>query len=120
MGWKRLLFVPALFPPGEMAQRYNVPQRLVVSGPYRYVRNPLYLTDMTLIGSAALLVQSWFLVVVLVVYIAQLGMQVRLEERELKQRFGEQYERYLKAVPRFIPRLTPVDPRAIYGEEDGT
>jgi protein-S-isoprenylcysteine O-methyltransferase Ste14 len=120
MGWKRLLFVPALFPPGEMAQRYDVHQRLVVSGHYRYVRNPLYLTDMTLIGSAALLTQSWFLVAVLVIYIAQLGMQLRLEERELRQRFGTQYERYLKAVPRFIPRLTPVDPSEIYGEESST
>jgi protein-S-isoprenylcysteine O-methyltransferase Ste14 len=45
-------------------------------------------------------------------------MQVRLEERELRQRFGVQYERYLKAVPRFIPRLTPVDPEAIYGVEE--
>jgi protein-S-isoprenylcysteine O-methyltransferase Ste14 len=118
MGWKRLLFVPALFPPGEMAQRYDVPQRLVVAGPYRYVRNPLYLTDMTLIGSAALLTQNWFLVATLLIYIAQVGMQVRLEERELRQRFGVQYERYLKAVPRFIPRLTPVDPKAIYGVEE--
>jgi len=117
MGWKRLLFVPALFPPGEMAQRYDVPQRLVVSGPYRYVRNPLYVTDMTLIGSTALLTQNWFLVVALAVYVAQLVMQLRLEERELRNRFGAQYERYLKAVPRFIPRLTPVDPQEIYGEE---
>lgn len=116
MGWKRLLFVPALFPPGEMAERYDVPQRLVVSGPYRYVRNPLYVTDMTLIGSTALLTQNGFLVFTLVIYIAQLAMQLRLEERELRQRFGAQYERYLQAVPRFIPRLMPVDPREIYGE----
>ncbi len=116
MGWKRLLFVPALFPPGEMAERYDVPQRLVVSGPYRYVRNPLYVTDMTLIASTALLTQNWFLALTLVIYIAQLTMQLRLEERELRQRFGAQYERYLQAVPRFIPRLTPVDPREIYGE----
>lgn len=116
MGWKRLLFVPALFPPGEMAEQYNVPQRLVVSGPYCYVRNPLYVTDMTLIGSTALLTQNWFLVATLIVYIAQLVMQLRLEERELRQRFGEPYERYLKAVPRFIPRLRPVDPKEIFGE----
>ncbi|MCS6772892.1 MAG: isoprenylcysteine carboxylmethyltransferase family protein, partial [Thermoflexales bacterium] len=84
--------------------------------PYRYVRNPLYVTDMTLIGSTALLTQNWFLVVTLVIYIAQLTMQLRLEERELRQRFGEPYERYLKAVPRFIPRLRPVDPKEIFGE----
>jgi protein-S-isoprenylcysteine O-methyltransferase Ste14 len=116
MGWKRLLFVPALFPPGEMAEKFDVPQKLVVSGPYRHVRNPLYVTDMTVIASTALLTQNWFLVITLVIYIAQLVMQLRLEERELRNRFGVQYERYLKAVPRFIPRLSPVDPKEIYGE----
>jgi protein-S-isoprenylcysteine O-methyltransferase Ste14 len=114
MGWKRLLFVPALFPPGQGAEENSVPQKLVVSGPYRYVRNPLYDTDMTVIASTALLTQNWFLVLTLSIYIAQLIMQLRLEERELKQRFGAPYERYLKLVPRFIPRLTPVDPREIY------
>ncbi len=118
MGWKRLLFVPALFPPGELAEQYDVPQRLVVSGPYRYVRNPLYLTDMTLIGSTALLTQNFFLIMLLGVYVAQLVMQLRLEERELLARFGEPYARYLKAVPRFIPRLRPVDPKVIYGEDE--
>jgi protein-S-isoprenylcysteine O-methyltransferase Ste14 len=99
-----------------MAEKYDVPQRLVVAGPYRYVRNPLYVTDMTVIASTALLTQNWFLVITLLIYIAQLVMQLRLEERELRNRFGAQYERYLKAVPRFIPRLTPVNPKEIYGE----
>lgn len=116
MGWKRLLFVPALFPPGPMAEQYDVPQRLVVSGPYRYVRNPLYVTDMTVIASTALLTQNWFVVLTFLIYVAQLVMQLRLEERELGRRFGAQYERYLKAVPRFIPRLTPVNPEEIYGK----
>jgi protein-S-isoprenylcysteine O-methyltransferase Ste14 len=116
MGWKRLLFVPALFPPGRGAEENDVPQRLVVSGPYRYVRNPLYVTDMTVIASTALLTQKWLLVITLLIYVAQLLIQLPLEERELRQRFGAQYERYLKHVPRFIPRLSPVDPRVIYDE----
>ncbi len=116
MGWARLLFAGALFPPGEPAQQNNVPQRLVVSGPYRYVRNPLYVTDATLIAATALVTQQLVLAMLLVIYLMQLAMQIRLEERELRQRFGEPYERYLRAVPRFIPRLTPVDPADIEGE----
>src|SRR5215210_1173816 len=41
MGWARLLFAGALFPLGSGAEDYRVPQRLVIEGPYRHVRNPL-------------------------------------------------------------------------------
>lgn len=113
MGWARVLFAAALFPPGRGAEERNIPQKLVVQGPYRYVRNPLYDTDMTLIAATALLTQNWGIVLLLAAYIAQLIMQLRLEERELRARFGGAYIRYCQLVPRFIPRLTPVDPREI-------
>jgi protein-S-isoprenylcysteine O-methyltransferase Ste14 len=113
MGWARVLFAAALFPPGRGAEEHGIPQKLVVSGPYRYVRNPLYDTDMLLMLGTALLTRNWGLVVLLAAYIAQLVMQLRLEERELRVRFGETYARYCRLVPRFLPRLTPVDPREI-------
>ena len=118
MGWARVLFAAALFPPGQGAEEQNIPQRLVVVGPYRYVRNPLYDTDMTLMLGAALLTRNWGLVLLLAAYIAQLVMQLRLEERELRARFGPTYVRYCQLAPRFIPRLTPVDPAQIYGSDD--
>jgi protein-S-isoprenylcysteine O-methyltransferase Ste14 len=114
MGWARVLFAAALFPPGQGAEEHNIPQRLVIVGPYRYVRNPLYATDMTLILGTMLLTQSWGLALLLGAYIAQLVMQLRLEERELRARFGETYIRYCQLVPRFIPRRTPVDPHEVY------
>jgi protein-S-isoprenylcysteine O-methyltransferase Ste14 len=113
MGWARVLFAAALFPPGRGAEEQNIPQKLVVRGPYRYVRNPLYDTDMTLMLGAALLTQNWGLLLLLAAYIAQLIVQLRLEERELRARFGAAYTRYCRLVPRFIPRLTPADPREI-------
>jgi protein-S-isoprenylcysteine O-methyltransferase Ste14 len=63
----------------------------------------------------AILSGKWFVVAVLAAYLVQLGMQLYLEERELKTRFGEAYERYCRLVPRFVPRLTPVDPDEISG-----
>jgi protein-S-isoprenylcysteine O-methyltransferase Ste14 len=113
MGWARLLFASALFPPGQGAEENNIPQKLVVVGPYRYVRNPLYVTDITVILGTALLTQNWALVVLLAAYIAQLALQLPLEERELRIRFGQPYRRYCQLVPRFIPRLRPVDPGQI-------
>ncbi|WP_166179080.1 methyltransferase family protein [Rubrobacter tropicus] len=109
MGWARLLFAGALFPPGAGAEENNVPQRLVLEGPYRYVRNPLYDTDFALILGSALLTSNWFLVLLAALYAAQLALQLPLEERELRQRFGQPYRRYCEVVPRFVPRLRPVD-----------
>jgi protein-S-isoprenylcysteine O-methyltransferase Ste14 len=119
MGWARLLFASALFPPGQGTEEHNIPQKLVIVGPYRYVRNPLYDTDMTLILGTALLTQNWGLIILLAAYIGQLVLQLRLEERELRARFGEPYRRYCQLVPRFMPRLTPVEPSQVYGNEAG-
>jgi protein-S-isoprenylcysteine O-methyltransferase Ste14 len=118
MGWARLLFASALFPPAVGAQD-RVPQRLVVEGPYRYVRNPLYDTDVGVILGTALLTSNWGLIVLTVAYLLQLGMQLYLEERELKVRFGETYARYCRLVPRFIPRLGPVDQNDIHEDAQG-
>lgn len=117
MGWARLLFAGALFPPGELAEKNRVPQRLVVEGPYRYVRNPLYDTDFLLILGAALLTRSWFLVLLAVLYLAQLALQLPLEEKELRQRFGHQYRRYCRLVPRFVPRRRPVTQKELDGRD---
>jgi protein-S-isoprenylcysteine O-methyltransferase Ste14 len=108
MGWARLLFAGALFPPGSGAEENRVPQRLVVEGPYRYVRNPLYVTDFALILGTALLANDPFLFLLAALYAAQLALQVPLEECELRLRFGLRYSRYCRLVPRFIPRLRPV------------
>ncbi len=115
MGWARLLFAGALFPPGAGAEENRIPQRLVVEGPYRYVRNPLYDTDFLLIVGTALLTRSWFLVLLAALYLAQLGLQLPLEERELRKRFGRQYRRYCQLVPRFVPRLKPVTQKELDG-----
>jgi protein-S-isoprenylcysteine O-methyltransferase Ste14 len=113
MGWARLLFAGALFPPGAGAEENRVPQRLVIEGPYRYVRNPLYVTDFALIMGTALLTNDPFLFLLAALYAVQLSLQLPLEERELRRRFGDRYRRYCELVPRFVPRLRPVSPREI-------
>jgi protein-S-isoprenylcysteine O-methyltransferase Ste14 len=114
MGWARLLFAGALFPIGAGAEENGVPQRLVVEGPYRYVRNPLYDTDLCLIVGAGLLTHSWALLLLAALYLAQLALQLPLEERELRERFGITYRRYCELVPRFVPRRSPVQQRDLF------
>jgi protein-S-isoprenylcysteine O-methyltransferase Ste14 len=114
MGWARLLFAGALFLPGAGAEENGVPQRLVIEGPYRYVRNPLYDTDLCLILGTGLLTRRWALLLLAALYLAQLALQLPLEERELRERFGVPYRRYFELVPRFIPRRRPVRQRDLY------
>jgi protein-S-isoprenylcysteine O-methyltransferase Ste14 len=114
MGWSRLLLAAAMFPSDAGAEENHVPQRLVVKGPYRYVRNPIYVLDVGVIFGTALLTRNWWLVILTVAYVIQLRTQVYAEERELKARFGATYDRYCRQVPRFIPRLRPVDPAGVY------
>ena len=83
-------------------------QNLVVTGLYRYVRNPIYIAVVAVIFGQALLFGDWrllwygallwlFFHVFVVVY----------EEPTLKQSFGTEYESFRTNVPRWIPRLTP-------------
>src|SRR5215208_299018 len=116
MGWARLLLAGALFPPGIGAEKNRVPQRLVVEGPYRYVRNPLYEGDCCLILGAALLTRSWALMLVAALYLVQLALQLPLEERELGERFGVPYHRYCALVPRFVPRRRPIRQQDLHTE----
>ncbi len=85
-------------------------RRLVVRGPYRYVRNPmisgvivLLLGEAALCASPALFVWAGLVALVNAVYIPL------LEEPGLRRRFGADYDAYCRAVPRWLPRRTPWD-----------
>ena len=81
---------------------------LVVTGSYRFVRNPMYVAVVSLILGQALLFGSlgtliWGAVVWLTVHLFVLSY----EEPTLASTYGEQYDRYRSNVRRWIPRLTP-------------
>jgi protein-S-isoprenylcysteine O-methyltransferase Ste14 len=79
--------------------------RLVVRGPYRLVRHPMYLgTTVALLGEALLLAQP-VLAVAAAVYVAALGGQaLLLEEPGLERRFGDEFREYRRRTPAFLPR----------------
>jgi len=87
------------------------PQHLVVGGLYRYVRNPMYVAVVAaIVGQALLLVQLglfWYAAVVVGMVTAFVYLY---EEPALGRRFGESYQEYRRAVPRWWPRLSPWQP----------
>jgi protein-S-isoprenylcysteine O-methyltransferase Ste14 len=82
------------------------PERLVVGGLYRYVRNPMYVAGLAVIvGQAMLLGQLGLLLYAAAVGAASFAFVHFYEEPALRRRFGEPYERYLREVPGWWPRL---------------
>lgn len=83
-------------------------RRLVVRGPYRRVRNPMIsgvalviLGEGLILGSLAILIEFAAFALINAIYMPL------VEEPGLVRRFGDDYEEYRRAVPRWIPRRSP-------------
>ena len=84
------------------------PRLLVVSGLYRHVRNPMYLGVATIGIGELMLWSSRGLVIWWVAWFAWVNVFVRVvEEPALRRQFGSSYDRYVRSVGRWIPRLRP-------------
>jgi protein-S-isoprenylcysteine O-methyltransferase Ste14 len=88
--------------------------RLVTGGPYKFVRNPMYLgTFLIAVGFMFPLFPVWTVPVFAFIFYSRFVIQIRLEEEWLRRHFGGQYTDYCRRVPAFIPtkqsfRLTRV------------
>ena len=84
------------------------PRRLVVRGPYRFVRNPMYLAAATALAGAALYYESAALAAYAGGFLLVMNaFVVWYEEPTLRSTFGSEYDRYCAAVRRWWPRARP-------------
>jgi protein-S-isoprenylcysteine O-methyltransferase Ste14 len=87
------------------------PERLVVGGVYRYVRNPMYVAVLAaIVGQALLLGQLGLLLYAAAAWLVVATFVSFYEEPTLTRRFGADYEAYRRAVPAWWPRLRPWKP----------
>ncbi|UCI28409.1 methyltransferase family protein [Mesorhizobium sp. B2-8-5] len=83
-------------------------EKLVVGGIYRHVRNPMYVAVLAIILGQALIFSSWAMLVYGLIAAAAMVSFVKVyEEPTLANRYGAEYETYRRAVPGWLPRLTP-------------
>jgi protein-S-isoprenylcysteine O-methyltransferase Ste14 len=81
-------------------------ETVAMSGPYARTRNPLYFGSALLAAGFVLASRSWVVAaLVLVYYLAMYPFLMRREERELRARFGGEFDEYARRVPLFWPRL---------------
>ena len=80
------------------------PQRLLTEGIYSRIRHPRYVEVLLVMASLALIANNLASYVNWIIGIPSVLLIVRIEERELRDRFGAEYEAYCARVPRFVPR----------------
>ncbi len=86
------------------------PARLVVRGPYRFVRNPMISGVLAFLLAEAVMLESWPIASWAVLFFLANAIYFPLsEEAAVEKRFGDDYRRYKANVPRWIPRLRPWD-----------
>lgn len=81
------------------------PDRIVDTGPYRWVRNPMYLGHLIFFAGIAITLASWIAAGVLVVHIFWFDRRVREDEKRLAGLFGDSYREYCRRVKRWIPGI---------------
>ena len=78
---------------------------LVTSGPYRWVRHPMYATVVVLVVASTLLTANALVAVGGMLMFALLAARCRIEEQRLVAKFGDAYRDYQRGTGRFLPRL---------------
>jgi protein-S-isoprenylcysteine O-methyltransferase Ste14 len=86
---------------------FDPPKKFVPRGPYRWVRNPMYVGGVAMLLGLGLRLASVAMVLFALVALLLIhAFVVGVEEPGLRRRFGKEYEDYCRAVPRWLPRLT--------------
>jgi protein-S-isoprenylcysteine O-methyltransferase Ste14 len=79
---------------------------LALTGPYSYVRNPLYIGNTLLLTAIPVLTGLlWFVPVMIASCLSNYSLSVKYEEPHLIKKYGEPYIQYLQNTPRWIPNL---------------
>lgn len=79
--------------------------QLVTSGPYRWIRHPLYTFGSLLIIAIAVAAANWFILGLGFLTFIPLAMRTPLEEQKLQETFGDAYRNYMKETGRYLPKI---------------
>lgn len=83
---------------------------LILSGPFAYVRNPLYIGNILVylgLGIMSFSLFPYLQIIAIAFFILQYYFIIRYEEKFLREKFGKRYSDYTDNVHPVIPRLTP-------------
>jgi protein-S-isoprenylcysteine O-methyltransferase Ste14 len=79
--------------------------KLVTSGPYRWVRHPLYTVGSSMFISFGIIADNWFIAVLGILAFIAMAVRTPKEEANLIEKFGNEYREYMKQTGRFLPKF---------------
>jgi protein-S-isoprenylcysteine O-methyltransferase Ste14 len=90
----------------HLCHRLRVHKQLITTGPYKFIRNPLYVGNIMICVSATIVSELlWLIPVTLFWCIVTYSTVIRYEEARLLNKYGDAYRRYLLEVPRWFPKM---------------
>ncbi len=79
--------------------------KLVTSGPYRWVRHPLYTVGSSMFVAFGMMADNWFIALLGILVFIAMAMRTPKEEANLIEKFGDEYREYMKTTGRYLPKL---------------
>jgi protein-S-isoprenylcysteine O-methyltransferase Ste14 len=77
--------------------------KMVLAGPYRLIRHPMYTAALSISLGLACLIQSWAFFGVFCIYLGLISLLIPMEENELRKAYGEQYGAYQQKTRKLVP-----------------
>lgn len=97
--------------------RLKVKKLLTTTGPYFFVRNPMYLGNILIfLGATVISELLWFVPITFFYCLGVYSLVVRYEEAHLLEKYGESYWRYKTEVPRWLPKIMCFKPKGFINE----
>jgi protein-S-isoprenylcysteine O-methyltransferase Ste14 len=93
-------------------------QSLVTSGPYRWVRHPIYTAFLLILGSTFLISANWMIGLTWIgMAVLEVASRISYEESLMLESFGDQYREYMKRTGRLLPRINVVTTSIVKGSD---
>jgi protein-S-isoprenylcysteine O-methyltransferase Ste14 len=81
-------------------------QSLITSGPYRFIRHPIYTAFLLILGSTLLISANWLIGLAWIgMTVLEVASRIDFEENLMLEYFGDQYRNYMKRTGRLLPKL---------------
>ncbi len=86
--------------------RITQTQQLVQTGPYRWIRHPIYTSFLLILGATLIISANWLVGLCWIVSVSlDAAVRIRFEEQALRDKFGQEYEAYLSKTGSLLPKI---------------